>query len=163
NTCFAGGCELAGALVHQAGLVIAAHTLGLLTQRRAIAGKRNRVSALNTYPSHLGEVVELGLRQDLGPADFGVRRIFTGGELVTKGLKSRARRLFGEVRFVEGYGMTETWPLGGALCPEGHLHFEMSQALVEVLDPGTGLPAMPGRPGVVAATPFAPYRQTTLL
>lgn len=163
NTCFAGACEQAGALVHLAGLVDAPHTLGLLAERRGIAGKRDRVSVLMTYPSHLGEVVEHGLRLGYRPNDFGLRRIIVGGELVTEGLKARARRLFGEVTFDEGYGMTETWPLSGVRCPEGHLHFETSQALVEVLDPETGAPARPGEAGTVVATPFPPYRQTTIL
>ena len=163
NTCFAGACELAGALVHQAGLVSAEHTLGLLAQRRRLAGKRDQVSVLSTYPSHLGEIVELGLRQGLRPADFGLRRIFVGGELVTEGVTARARRLFGDVQIFEGYGMTETWPLAGLHCPDGHLHFEPSQALVEVLDLEAGAPAGPGQAGTIVATPFPPYRQTTIL
>jgi phenylacetate-coenzyme A ligase PaaK-like adenylate-forming protein len=163
NACFAGACDLAGALVHHAGLVSAGHTLGLLTQRRRIVGKRDRVSILSTYPSHLGAVVEHGLRQGLEPSDFGLRRIFTGGELVTAGLKARARRLFGDVRIEEGYGMTETWPLAGVPCSDEHLHFEPSQALVEVLDLETGAPARPGQAGTIVATPFSPYRQTTIL
>jgi len=163
NSCFAGACEQVGALVHHAGLVSPEHTLGLLTQRRTLAGRRDRVSVLSTYPSHLGEVVELGLRHGLGPADFGLRRIFTGGELVTEGLKTRSRRLFGDVSVFEGYGMTETWPLAGIPCPDGHLHFEPSQALVEVLDLTTGAPARPGQAGTIVATPFPPYRQTTIL
>jgi phenylacetate-coenzyme A ligase PaaK-like adenylate-forming protein len=163
NATFAGACELAGALVHHAGQVSAEHTLGLLTQRRQIAGKRDRVSVLSAYPSHLGAVIELGLQRGLGPADFGLRRIFSGGELVTAGLKARARRLFGDVRILAGYGMTETWPLAGRSCPDGHLHFEPTQALVEVLDLETGKPAGPGDVGTVVATPLPPYRQTTIL
>jgi phenylacetate-coenzyme A ligase PaaK-like adenylate-forming protein len=163
NATFAGACELAGALVHHAGQVSAEHTLGLLTQRRHIAGKRDRVSALSAYPSHLGEVIELGLRQGHGPADFGLRRIFSGGELVTAGLRTRARRLFGDVPIFEGYGMTETWPLGGRSCPDGHLHFEPTQALVEVLDIESAEPAGPGQAGTIVATPLPPYRQTTIL
>jgi phenylacetate-coenzyme A ligase PaaK-like adenylate-forming protein len=163
NACFAGACELAGALVHQAGMVSAEHTLSLLTRRRPVDGKRDRVSVLSVYPSHLGEVIELGQRLGLGPADFGLHAIFTGGELVTAGLKARARRLFGDVWILEGYGMTETWPVAGVPCPEGHLHFEPSQALVEVLDFETGRPAGPGRLGTLVVTPFAPYRQTTIL
>src|SRR5439155_16043164 len=68
NTCFAGACERAGALVHHAGLVDADHTLGLLARRCRIAGKRERVSVLSTYPSHLGEVVERGLALGHRPA-----------------------------------------------------------------------------------------------
>jgi phenylacetate-coenzyme A ligase PaaK-like adenylate-forming protein len=163
NACFAGACERAGALVHQAGLVSAEHTLALLTRQQSIAGRWDRVTVLSTYPSHLGEVVEHGQRLGLGPADFRLRTIFAGGELVTAGLKSRARRLFGEIQFVEGYGMAETWPVAGVPCAEEHLHFEPSQALVEVLDLESGRPARPGRAGTIVATPFAPYRQTTLL
>jgi len=163
NSCFAGACERAGALVHHAGLVSAEHTLGLLTRRRVLRGRRDQVSLLMTYPSHLGEVVELGLRCGLGPADFGLRRIAVGGELVTEGLKARSRRLFGDVAMIEGYGMTETWPLAGLPCPDGHLHFEPSQALVEVLDLETGGPARPGRAGTIVVTSFPPYRQTTIL
>jgi phenylacetate-coenzyme A ligase PaaK-like adenylate-forming protein len=92
-----------------------------------------------------------------------VERIFVGGEIVTAGLKARCQQLFGAVQFVEGYGMTEPWPLGGALCPAGHLHFEPSHGLVEVLDPDTGAPARPGEAGTIVATPFAPFRETTIL
>jgi len=163
NSCFAGACELAGALVHHAGLVSADHTLGLLTRQSRLAGRRDQVSVLTTYPSHLGEVVEVGLQRGLGPTDFGLRRIAVGGELVTDGLKRRAERLFGNVAMVEGYGMTETWPLAGVLCPDGHLHFEPSQGLVEVLALETGAPAGPGHAGTLVVTPFPPYRQTTVL
>lgn len=59
--------------------------------------------------------------------------------------------------------MTETWPLGGARCSQGHLHFEPSQGLVEVIDPDSGRPARPGAIGTIVATPLPPYRDTTLL
>jgi phenylacetate-CoA ligase len=59
--------------------------------------------------------------------------------------------------------MTEIWPLGAAHCPDGHLHFEPAQGLIEVVDPETGAPTGPGQIGTIEATPFAPYRQTTLL
>jgi phenylacetate-coenzyme A ligase PaaK-like adenylate-forming protein len=59
--------------------------------------------------------------------------------------------------------MTEIWPFGGQPCEEGHLHYEISQGLLEVVDPETGAEAKPGRAGVIIATPFYPYRETTLL
>lgn len=145
NTGFAGACSRVGAAVHPAGLVDPAHTLALLAERRSLPGKKSRVSILMTYPSHLGELVELGLAGRRQPADFGLERIAVGGELVSQGVKERARRLFGDdVHFSEGFGMTEIWPLGGALCPDGHLHFEPMRGLVEVIDPDTGRPARPG-------------------
>jgi acyl-CoA synthetase (AMP-forming)/AMP-acid ligase II len=86
-----------------------------------------------------------------------------GGEVVTEGLKQRCRRLFGPVTFVQGYAMTETIPFGGRACPGGHLHFEPSHALLEVVEPATTRPAAGGETGTLVVTPFAPYRETTLL
>ena len=75
----------------------------------------------------------------------------------------RARSLFGTVEFVQSYAMTETWPCVGTRCAEGHLHFEPSQGLVEVLDLETGAPAQPGEAGMLVVTPFAPYRDATVI
>ena len=102
---------------------------------------------------------------------------------MTAGLKARARRLFGPVAFDEGYAQTETWPLGGVRCAAGHLHFEPSRGLVEVLALPDGrpraprgappapaaagvpapAPAAPGAPGTLVATPFGPYREASVV
>jgi acyl-CoA synthetase (AMP-forming)/AMP-acid ligase II len=163
NTCVIGACTRIGAQVALGGLIEPAQTLALLVEPRRLSGKMSRVCILSSYPSYLGELVTCGLALGYGPGDFGVERIFSGGEIVTAGLKERCRLLFGDVQFAEGYGMTEPWPLGGALCAEGHLHFEPSHGLLEVLDPATGAPACTGSPGTIVATPFAPFRETTLL
>lgn len=163
NTCFAGACARIGALVSIGGLVEPTHSLALLTEHRHLAGKKPRVSVMATYPSYLGEVVEEGLRQGYRPTDFGLERIVIGGELVSEGLKARSRRLFGSVHFDEAYAMTETWPMNGQCCAEGHLHFEPGQGLVEVVHPETGAPVLPGEAGTIVATPFPPYRDTTIL
>jgi phenylacetate-coenzyme A ligase PaaK-like adenylate-forming protein len=118
---------------------------------------------LITYPSYLGELFECGQRLGYRPQDFGLRQVMLGGEIVTEGLKRRAQSLFGPVSFREGYAMTETWPLEGKLCEQGHLHFEPPQGLVEVVDLETHRPALPGHIGVLVATPFPPFRETTLL
>jgi phenylacetate-coenzyme A ligase PaaK-like adenylate-forming protein len=62
-----------------------------------------------------------------------------------------------------GYGMTEIWPFGGQLCEQGHLHFEVSQGLLEVSNFETAAPALAGETGIIVATPFRPYRETTLV
>jgi phenylacetate-CoA ligase len=108
-------------------------------------------------------MVELGVELGYRPADFGLKRILVGGELVTDGLKARARQVFGPVDFDEGYEMIEIWPLGGTRCPDGHLHFEPSQGFVEVLDPESEAPSRPSQVGTIVATPLPPYRGTTLL
>jgi phenylacetate-coenzyme A ligase PaaK-like adenylate-forming protein len=163
NTCFAGACERIGALWlwYQAGLVEPA--LALLSEEHHIPGKKMRTSFLNTYSSYLGELVECGFRLGYRPSDFGLERISVGGEVVTEGLKARCQKLFGEVQFFEGYGMTETWPFGGRVCSEGHMHFEVSQGFIEVYNPETGTNALPGKAGTIVATPFPPYRDTTIV
>ena len=74
--------------------------------------------------------------------------------------------LFGwrfSVRWLEGLGMTETWPVGGRLCEAGHLHFEVSQGLIEVKPLEGTVPAQAGEAGTLVVTLFPPYRETTLL
>jgi phenylacetate-coenzyme A ligase PaaK-like adenylate-forming protein len=177
NTCFARACARIGAVWALAGLVEPELALAQLTAAHRIPGKKPRPSYLVAYPSYLGDLVERGLAAGYGPGDFGLERIAAGGEVLTSGLKARARRLFGEgVAFDEGYAQTETWPLGGVRCAAGHLHFEPSRGLVEVLalpeahpdagapaDPGELTAAPPGAPGALVATPFAPYREASVV
>jgi len=163
NVCLAGACAHIGALVSMAGLVDPAQTLAQLAEKRHIPGKRAQVSLLYTYPSYLGALVETGLRLGYRPADFGLKEIAAGGEIVTQGLQACCEQLFGPVRFGGGYGMTEIWPFGGDLCEQGHLHFDPAKGLLEVLDPETGMPALPRQAGAIVATPFPPFRETTPL
>ena len=158
-----GGAAQIGALVQPVGLVAPERALALLTRPLTIPGKKARVSFLSTYPSYLGALVEEGLARGYGPADFGLERISVGGEIVTAGLKARASELFGEVAYGEGWAMSETFPFGALRCAEGHLHFEPSHGLLEVLDPDTGQPATSGGIGTLVVTPFAPFRETTPL
>jgi phenylacetate-coenzyme A ligase PaaK-like adenylate-forming protein len=158
-----GSCAKVGAPAYLAGLVEPAHVLGLLSERRSIPGKRPKASVMDIYPSHLGEVVEYGLRSGYGPDDFGLRRLIVGGEVVTAGLKARAQKLFGPVSFEENYATTETVPMGGTQCSAGHLHFELSGGLMEVVSLEDQTPVGPGGTGTIVATPFPPYRDTTLL
>jgi phenylacetate-coenzyme A ligase PaaK-like adenylate-forming protein len=163
NTCFMAAARRAGALVYMGGLIDPAQSLALLAEEHALPGKARRATVLLAYPSYLGELVETGRRLGYRPADFGLRVIHTGGEIVTAGLKARARAVFGDVRIEESYGMTETWPATAIICDQGHLHFEPSQGLVEVLDVETGAPTPPGEIGTMVVTPLPPFRETTLV
>ena len=164
NVCLAGACAHVGALVTMTGIVDPAYALAHLAEEHHIPGKRPKVSTLQTYPSYLGELVETGLRLGYKPADFGLRSIGIGGEIVTAAVQERARALFGDVvEFAGGYGMTEIWPLGGARCEAGHLHFQPAYGKIEVLALDSDEPAAPGEPGRIVATPFFPFRETTLL
>jgi phenylacetate-CoA ligase len=163
NFGLAGACAHIGATVYLAGVIEPDRALALLAETRRLSGKKPRPSALSIYPSYLGELVERGRRLGYRPVDFGLERIFVGGEVVTEGLKARARRLFGDVDFDETYAMTETIPFGGSRCEAGHLHFEPIHGLLEVLDPTTAAPIPPGELGTLVATPFPPFRETTVL
>jgi phenylacetate-coenzyme A ligase PaaK-like adenylate-forming protein len=163
NTVFMQGCQRAGALVYQTGILEPAATLALLAERHALPGKKAQASVLLTYPSYLGKLVTAGLRLGYRPADFGLERIMLGGEIVTAGLKRRCRALFGDVILEESYGISEAYPLGGAICEKGLLHVEPLTGLAEVLDPVTHQPTPPGRVGTLVLTPFAPYRESLVL
>jgi phenylacetate-CoA ligase len=163
NTCFSQACQRIGAVWYQTGLVDPAQALALLAEEHHLPGKKRRASFLNIYASYLGELIECGLSSGYRPEDFGLERISVGGEIVTQGLKDRCRKLFGPVEFIQGYAMTETWPFGGTRCTEGHLHFEPSQGLLEVLDPDTSEPARTGQTGTIVATPFPPYREASVV
>lgn len=152
-----------GAGLHVAGLVHPEQTLRLLAERHRHPGKKPQVSVMSTYPSYLGELVEHGRRLGYGPDDFGLERVLSASEIVTEGLQRRAQELFGPLEIVQSYAMTELAPLGANLCGEGHLHFEPSVGLVEVVSLEHRGSASDGEAGTIVATPFAPFRETTVL
>lgn len=163
NVSLAAACAHTGTQVAMTGVVDPRAALAQLAEARSLDGKRARTSLLYTYPSYLGELVEAGLALGYGPSDFGLRRVFVGGEIVTAAVRDRAAALFGDVSITAGYGMTELWPLSGTPCEDGHLHFQPTYGRIEVLDLDDDRPAAPGAPGRIVATPFLPFRETTLL
>lgn len=164
TTIAAAACARVGAVGYLSGQLEPAVTLRLLSERRSLPGKRPQTSVLLCYASYLGELIEQGHLLGYSSRDFGLRSIRVGGEMVTEGLKERARAFFGSrIEFVQGYATTELDPLNGSECSEGHLHFQPSAGLVEVKSLQGARPAGPGEPGTIVATPFAPFRETTLL
>jgi phenylacetate-CoA ligase len=157
------GCAAVGTAVHPAGMVSPDHTLRLLTEKHHLPGKKPKVSALSSYPTYFGQLVERGLELGYGPSDFGLQKVLTGGELLTDGLRRRSEQLFGELSFLQHYALTELDPMTGNLCLDGHLHFEPSAGIAEVLDPESHQPVAPGEPGVLVGTVLPPYRETTIL
>ncbi|MGA8113679.1 MAG: AMP-binding protein [Actinocatenispora sp.] len=154
--------QLIGAGFVLVGVIDPEEALARLATPVHLPGKKPRVSALTINPSHLGELVQAGERLGYRPGDFGLEQIACGGEILTAALTRRAEALFGAtVR--DTYGMTETYPVSGQNCTEGHLHFAAEQGLLEVLDPETFAPAKPGEVGMLVATPYQPYRETTLV
>jgi len=133
--------------------------LGIVPPEQALASLTDGPTLLATYPSYLAQLVLAA--QDLGlkPADFTLRRIDVGGEVLSEALAAAARATFGVPLVADAFGMTEVLPVSGRRCAAGHLHHDPGTGLVEVLDlAGTG-PAGPGELGTAVITPYYPYRE----
>jgi phenylacetate-coenzyme A ligase PaaK-like adenylate-forming protein len=59
NVCVAGTRAHLGAITYLVGVVEPAHSLAQLAEKRSLPGKKPGTGILNTYPSYLGELVEL--------------------------------------------------------------------------------------------------------
>ncbi|MEU6244938.1 AMP-binding protein [Streptomyces sp. NPDC047024] len=145
--------RMAGAAIRMVGLVPPAETLDLT------AGTDESAPTLMvTYPSYLGRLIHLARKRGLGPADFRLRRINVGSEVLSPALASAAEETFG-APVHDGYGMTEVTPVGGLICRQRHLHIDAGIGLVEVCDLDTGRHVGPDVLGTLVATPFFPYRE----
>ena len=162
STTAAIGLHLIGATVFWSWLSRPEITLAHLAETHRLPGKRPKITRMQAHPSHLGEMITAGLAAGYRPADFALRQVDAGGELMTDGLRRRAAALWGdEMKWYDGYGMSETWGSGGSACPEGNMHFEYT-GFWEFLDPETYEPARPGEVATCVATVLPPFRETTL-
>ena len=152
-------CQLIGAACFLNGITDPGETLRVLTEPVGIPGKKARVSAISINPSYLGVLMQEARRRGYSAEDFGLERIFCGGEILTGSLRRRAEEAFG-APITDNYAMTETFPLAGIVCDDGHLHLAADQGLVEVLHPETLAPVAPGQTGMLVITPYPPYRET---
>ncbi len=152
-------CRLIGAASFVTGIINPSETLARLTAPLNLPGKKPRVSAISINPSYLGMLLQEAERLGIRPDDFGLERILCGGEILTYALRKRAEAAFG-ASITDNYAMTETFPLAGLVCSEGHLHVAADQGLVEVLDPASFRPTEPGDVGTLVITPYPPYRET---
>jgi phenylacetate-CoA ligase len=125
------------------------------TKVQAIAELRPGVIAgAASYIVHLSEVAaEMGV--DL--AACGLRAVTSFGEpgaAIDATQRTIAQR-FGVEQIVDGYGLTEVWPLGGN-CPESRaLHIPEDVVAVECIDADSGAPVPEGEPGEIVLTTLA--------
>jgi phenylacetate-CoA ligase len=144
-------CRLIGCGCRVIGLVSPDEALDSLTS--------GGVTLLSTVPSYLGELVTAARRRGLGPADFQLRRIDGGSEVLTPSLAAAARETFGVSQVNDVFSMTEVIPVTGRTCSARHLHHDINMGLVELLDLQSGEPAEPGALATVVITPYYPYRE----
>jgi phenylacetate-CoA ligase len=146
----AASCRLAGAGCRLLGIVPPDEALDSIGQGGA--------TLLLTCPSYLAELVTAARRRGLGPADFRLRRVTVGGEVLSPSLARAACQTLGVPRIDDSYSMTEVIPVTGRTCSHAHLHNDLNTGLTELLDLRTGEPAAPGALGTVVITPYFPYR-----
>ena len=153
---------LTGAAYLPMGIIEPAISLDRLAAPVHLPGKEPRITHLTTPPSFLAALLQEAERGGWKATDFGLRQILCGGEILTEALRQRAEEVFG-APVADGYAMTETVPVMGSVCGHRHLHIPHDQGVVEILDPDTYEPALPGSVGVLTVTPFSLFRDTTLL
>jgi phenylacetate-CoA ligase len=122
------------------------------TKVQAIAELRPGVIAgAASYIVHLSEVAaEMGV--DL--AACGLRTVTSFGEpgAAIDATHATIEQRFGVEQIVDGYGLTEVWPLGGN-CPQSRaLHIPEDIVAVECIDPESGAPVGEGEPGEIVLT-----------
>jgi len=146
----AASCRLAGAGCRLLGIVSPDEALDNLHEGGA--------TLLSTYPSYLAELVTAARRRGMGLADFKLRRVTVGGEVLSPSLAQAARQTLGVPLVDDAYSITEVIPVTAVTCSQGHLHHEPNTGLTELLDLQTGEPAAPGALGTLVITPYFPYR-----
>jgi phenylacetate-coenzyme A ligase PaaK-like adenylate-forming protein len=144
-------CELVGAQCQVLGIIPPEDTLECMVSSP-------RPTLLSTYPSYLGELIQSAARDRLGPADFALRRIDVGGEVLSTALARAAKAIFG-VSVSDAFGMTEVLPVSGRTCSQGHLHHDLNMGLVEVVNLYDSRLAQAGEIGRVVITPYYPFRE----
>jgi phenylacetate-CoA ligase len=122
------------------------------TKVQAIAELRPGIIAgAASYIVHLSEVAaEMGV--DL--AACGLRAVTSFGEpgAAIDATQQTIARRFGVEQIIDGYGLTEVWPLGGN-CPESRaLHIPEDVVAVECLDADSGERVPEGEPGEIVLT-----------
>jgi phenylacetate-CoA ligase len=122
------------------------------TKVRMIAELRPAVIAgAASYLVHLSEVAaEMGV--DL--SDCGLRGVTSFGEpgAAVEATRETLARRFGVDEIIDGYGLTEVWPLGGNCPLSPSLHIAEDVVAVECVDPDSGEPVPAGEPGEIVFT-----------
>lgn len=122
------------------------------TKVQAIAELRpGAIAGAASYIVHLTEVAnEMGV--DL--SSCGLRTVTSFGEpgAAVEATHQAIAQRFGVQEIVDGYGLTEVWPLGGN-CPRSPtLHISDDLAVVECVDPDTGEQLPEGETGEIVFT-----------
>ena len=131
---------------------VLAGTWDTRTKVQAIAELRPGVVAgAASYLVHLSEVAaEMGV--DLSRCRLRAVTSFGEPGAAIDATQATIAVRFGVDQIIDGYGLTEVWPLGGN-CPQSRaLHVHEDVVAVECIDPGTGLAVAEGQPAEIVLT-----------
>ncbi len=106
------------------------------------------IAGAASYIVHLADVArEMGV--DL--AACGVRTVTSFGEpgVAIGATHATISSRYGVSELIDGYGLTEVWPLGGNCPASGALHIADDIAAVECVDPDTGVQLPEGETGEI--------------
>src|SRR5689334_4000286 len=143
-------CRLAGVGCRLLGLVPPEEALDRLAEGGA--------TLLSAPASYLAELVTTARSAGMGPRDFRLRRVMSGGEILSPSVARAVCQTLGVPVVEDSFSMTEVIPVTGRTCSQAHLHHDLNTGLTELLDLQTGEPAAPGALGTVVITPYFPYR-----
>jgi phenylacetate-CoA ligase len=122
------------------------------TKIRAMEEMRPAVIAgAASYIVHLTEVArEMGI--DL--SSCGLTAVTSFGEpgAAVEATHATIRRSFGVEQIIDGYGLTEVWPVGGNCAESPALHIPEDIVAMECIDPDTGERLPEGQPGEIVFT-----------
>ena len=158
GTIMAVAARKAGAMQVVPGKTLDDHVESIFRER-VIPGKKRKVSLLMTSPSHLWALTQRAEKMGVDFSESGLRRIQTGGAMVSQDLKQRVLETWG-LPLSEGYGLVEVFTCAAGQCGQSdRMHFTDMTGYAEVLDPQTEEPIPAGQPGVLAVTSFYPDRE----
>jgi phenylacetate-CoA ligase len=109
------------------------------------------IAGAASYLVHLSEVAaEMGV--DLSAC--GLRGLTSFGEpgAAVEATHAALRSRYGVDQIVDGYGLTEVWPMGGNCPLSAALHIAEDIVAVECVDPDTGEPLPEGETGEIVFT-----------
>jgi phenylacetate-CoA ligase len=109
------------------------------------------IAGAASYLVHLSEVAaEMGV--DLSAC--GLRGVTSFGEpgAAVEATQEALRDRYGVEHIVDGYGLTEVWPMGGNCPLSPALHIAEDIVAVECVDPDTGEPLAEGETGEIVFT-----------
>lgn len=135
----------AGALAVAAGRWGTSGKLRLLAQLRP-----DFVSGATSYLMHMADVAQ---DEGIDLAALGVRVLTSVGEpgAAVPATRDRIETAWG-ARLIDGYGMTEFFPLGNGCPHQPGIHIAGDMVLAELIDPETHYPVAPGQPGELVLT-----------